>query len=71
MVILHAGCPELKKDNAGGFGLYWDHSNILFGMCEKVDTPLGPAYILRGKDAESYMKFYRYAEDFSKKRRNS
>lgn len=69
MVILHSGCPELKKDNAGGFGLYWDHSNILFGMCEKIKTPLGPAYIVSGKDAESYMKFYRYAEDFSKKRR--
>ncbi|MBW2980258.1 hypothetical protein KY360_02480 [Candidatus Woesearchaeota archaeon] len=68
-VILHAGCPELKRDNEQGFGLYWDHSNILFGMCEKIKTPVGPSYIIQGKDAEAYLKFYRYAEEFAKKRR--
>jgi hypothetical protein len=69
MVIMHAGCPELKKDNEHGFGLYWEQSNILFGMSEKIETPLGPSYILRGKDAVSYLEFYKYAEEFAKKRR--
>ncbi len=69
VVILHAGCPELKKDSAGGFGLYWDHSNMLYGMSEAIETPLGKSHIIQGRNAHSYLEFYKYAEEFSKKRR--
>jgi hypothetical protein len=68
-VILHAGCPELKGESEKGMGLYWDHSKQISEMCRMVKTPFGPMYVLEGSDAVEYYKFYIFAEEFARKRR--
>lgn len=69
VIIVHAGGPEIKADNLKGFGLYFDESETLQTMYSKLDTPFGPIYYLTDSDAKAYMKFYEFAEDFAKKRR--
>ncbi len=68
-VILHAGCSEFKGPNIHGPGLYWDESPQLMKTSTKIKTPLGHVHILQGSEATEYLKFYRIAEDFAKKRR--
>jgi hypothetical protein len=68
-VIIHAGCPELKGDTEKGAGLYWDESKKLLSVADSVKTPFGPMYILQGNDAVEYYGFYRFAEEFARKRR--
>ncbi len=68
-VIMHAGCPEFKKENDAGPGLYFDESNKIKEMCKAVKTPFGPMYILRDSNAVEYYNHYLVAEDFAKKRR--
>ncbi len=68
-VILHAGCPELKAESEKGLGLYWNHSPTLMKMSTPVKTPFGTMYVIDGSDAVDYFNFYRFAEDFAKKRR--
>ncbi|MFC1731867.1 hypothetical protein ACFL6I_16230 [candidate division KSB1 bacterium] len=69
MVIIHAGSPEMKSENEAGMGLYFNKSNYLQKVYKNIKTPFGPMYILTEKDAEDYYKFYQFAEEFSKKRR--
>lgn len=68
-VVLHAGCPELKGDVDGQFGLYWNESEIIQQMMKTVKTPFGPCYILTDKDAVDYWKFFQKAERFANRRR--
>lgn len=67
--LFHAGCPELKGDNEKGVGLYWNKSKSLLEMYNQIKTPFGPIHILTGADLKKYFKFYQYAEEFAKKRR--
>lgn len=68
-VILHAGCPELKADSEHGCGLYFNESKTLQEMSKIVKTPFGKSYVLEGSNAKEYIKFYKFADDFAKKRR--
>jgi hypothetical protein len=69
VVIIHAGAHEIKGDNPRGTGLYFNQSKGLQEIYKKINTPFGDAYILEGKDADEYYKFYQIADDFAKKRR--
>jgi hypothetical protein len=69
VVFIHAGCPELKEDVDDHFGLYFNESEKLNEICDKVETPFGICHVLEGNDAAEYLKFYKFAENFSKKRR--
>lgn len=66
-VILHSGLPELKADNQFGFGLYWNESETLKKMCQTVNTPFGPMYVLVDNDAKEYMKLHSLGEEIAKK----
>jgi len=50
-------------------GLYYDYSQKLMDMAEKVVTPFGPLFILTGSRAREYYEFHNYADEFSKKKR--
>jgi len=67
--IIHSSARELMGDNRMGFGLYYDRSQQLADMAEKLNTPFGPLYILTGSRAREYYEFQRYAEEFSKQKR--
>ncbi len=67
--IIHSSARELRGDNPKGFGLYHDHSQRLQNMGEKIETPFGSLNILTGPRVKEYYEFYRYAENFSKKKR--
>jgi hypothetical protein len=67
--IIHSSARELTQDNKKGFGLYYDKSPLLGDMAEKFDTPFGPLHVLTGPLASEYYEFYRYAEEYSKKKR--
>ncbi|UCF85974.1 MAG: hypothetical protein JSV50_10180 [Desulfobacteraceae bacterium] len=67
--IIHSSARELTGDNRKGFGLYYDKSQLLSDMAEKFNTPFGSLYALTGSRAGEYYEFYRYAEEYSKKKR--
>ncbi len=67
--VLHAAGGELRSETSHGPGLYWDFSDELMARCDKLETPFGPLHYLSGEYAESYMEFYRYADEFAKRRR--
>jgi len=67
--IMHASADELRGDNESGFGLYYDTSEQLHGMAERIETPLGQFHILTGSRARKYFEQYQRAENFSKKKR--
>jgi hypothetical protein len=67
--IIHSSAQELRGDNPKGLGLYHDHSHRLQDMEEKFETPFGSLNILTGPRVKEYYEFYRYAENFSKKKR--
>jgi len=67
--IIHASADELRGDNESGFGLYYDTSEQLREMAERIETPLGQFHILAGSRANKYFEQYQRAENFSKKKR--
>ncbi len=67
--IIHSSAREMKGDTQAGCGLYYEHSPRLQEWAKKFDTPFGPLYGLTGSRAREYYEFYRYAEEFSKKKR--
>ncbi len=67
--IIHSSARELKGDNKKGFGLYYNSSSLLQDMAQMLDTPFGSLYFLTGSQAKEYYEFYRYAEEYSKKKR--
>lgn len=67
--IIHSSARELTGDNRMGFGLYYDRSQRLADMAEKLNTPFGPLYILTGSRAREYYEFHCYAEKYSKQKR--
>src|SRR3989344_746469 len=69
LVILHAGCPEMKKENDAGPGLYFDESSALQQVYDRMETPFGPIYYLEGERAKNYFRFWEFADYFAKKRR--
>ncbi|MFC1691636.1 hypothetical protein ACFL0W_05665 [Nanoarchaeota archaeon] len=69
MVILHAGCPEMKSENEAGSGLYFNKSLKLQHDCDCLQTPFGPIYCLTDENAKEYYKFWEFADYFAKKRR--
>ncbi|UCF85893.1 MAG: hypothetical protein JSV50_09755 [Desulfobacteraceae bacterium] len=68
--IIHSSARELTGDNRIGFGLYYDKSPLLRNMAERFNTPFGPLHILTGSRAREYYQFYRFAEEYSKQKRN-
>jgi hypothetical protein len=67
--IIHASAGELRGDNESGFGLYYDISEQLREMAERIETPLGQFHILTGSRAKRYFEQYQRAQNFSKKKR--
>lgn len=67
--IIHSSARELTGDNRLGFGLYYDRSEMLLDMAERFDTPFGSLHVLTGPRAREYYEFYRYAEEYSQKKR--
>jgi len=67
--IIHSSARELTGDNRTGFGLYYDRSELLQDMAERLDTPFGPLHVLTGSCAKEYYELYCYAEEYSKKKR--
>lgn len=69
MFIVHGAGDELREDNQKGYGLYYYRSKRLDSISEKIDTPFGEIRFLTGKKASDYYEQYKFADDFSKKRR--
>ena len=67
--IIHGAADELRGDNESGFGIYYDKSEQLREMAERVETPLGEFLILTGSAAKKYFERYQCVENFSKKKR--
>jgi hypothetical protein len=67
--IIHSSARELTGDNPRGFGLYYDRSVLLHDQAERFDTPFGSLHILTGPRAREYYEFYRYAEEYARKKR--
>ncbi|NYT00963.1 MAG: hypothetical protein GKB99_04500 [Methanocellales archaeon] len=67
--IIHSGSPELKGDNAKGFGLYVHESDILSEMADTIETPFGKSKVILDNDAREYLQFFHFADNFSKKKR--
>lgn len=67
--IIHGSASELKEKSPWGWGLYWDKSPSLFEATQVIETPFGPLRLLEGEKARRYFEFYRFADHFSKKRR--
>lgn len=67
--IIHSSAPELKGDNPRGFGLCYDKSEALAEMAWTEETPFGALNVLYDGEAEEYMSFHQYAEEFSMERR--
>jgi hypothetical protein len=69
--IIHGSADEFRGDNDSGFGIYYDVSEQLHEIAERMETPLGTFHILTGSSARKYFERYRYAENFSKKKRRT
>ncbi|MHA1410631.1 MAG: hypothetical protein ACTSQY_10065, partial [Candidatus Odinarchaeia archaeon] len=67
--IINCSTPELKKENEKGVGLYYNKSKSLQDKLIKFKTPFGDCKILVDTDAKEYYDFYKYAEEFSKRKR--
>ena len=67
--IIHGSAGELKDDSAMGYGLYWNDSSRLRQEAQVMRTPFGLLYLLEGKKALDYLEFYRFADEFSKEKR--
>ena len=67
--IIHSAAPELQGENQKGLGLYYHKSRVLKERMKEVKTPFGPCRVVLDEDAKEYYKFFRYAEEFAKKRR--
>ena len=67
--VIHGSAPELCKDNKKGMGLYLDKSKELQNIAKKVNTEFGTLNILLDNQAKDYYNFFKYAEEFSKKKR--
>ena len=67
--IIHGAADELRGDNESGFGIYYDKSEQLREMAERIETPLGEFLILTGSSAKKYFERYQCVENFSKKKR--
>ena len=67
--IVHSGAPEVKGENARGFGLYYENSPILRDMSEVIDTPFGNIKVITDNNATEYLNFFKFCDSFSKKKR--
>jgi hypothetical protein len=67
--IIHGSVSELRGETEKGIGLYYDKSKTLQEMSKEIETPLGKLHVVLDADAEEYLKFYKYADEFSKKKR--
>jgi hypothetical protein len=67
--ILHSSAPELQGENQKRLGLYYHKSSVLKEMMKEVKTPFGPCRVVLDGDAKEYYEFFKYAEEFAKKRR--
>ncbi|MHA1717662.1 MAG: hypothetical protein ACTSXP_18625 [Promethearchaeota archaeon] len=67
--FIHGSCPELRKENHRGIGLYIDKSAALKNLASKLKTPFGNIHYLIDTDAKEYLEYCKYADDFSKRKR--
>jgi hypothetical protein len=68
--IIHGAVPELCGKNEKGVGLYFDKSPKLQNISENIKTDFGCLNVLIDNAAKEYYDFYKYAEQFSKKKRS-
>lgn len=67
--VIHAGAPEVKGDNEKGPGLYYRKSKYWQEKYVEMKTPFDTIYYLEGDDALEYYEYFRFARNFSIKRR--
>jgi hypothetical protein len=67
--VIHGSVPELCGDHKKGIGLYLDKSKELQNISKKVETEFGSLNVLIDGMAREYYNFYKYAEQFSKNKR--
>ena len=67
--IIHGSADEFRGDNESGIGMYFDKSEQLCEIAERVETPFGQFRILTGNYAKKYFERYQYVESFSKQKR--
>ena len=67
--IMHGSVAELREETDKGLGLYFDKSKALKDRAEIFETKFGNFHVLIDSDADEYLNFYRYAEEFSHKKR--
>lgn len=67
--IIHGSANELKGTSPWGWGMYWDNSPSLLEAASVIDTPFGSLHLLEADKARLYFKIYRFADNFSIKRR--
>ncbi len=67
--IIHGSVSELRGETEKGMGLYLDRSDTLKEKSKEVETTLGKVHVLLDSDADDYLKFYQYADDFAKRKR--
>ena len=69
--VMHSSPSELKSDiNHQIMGLYLSESKVLQEICKVLDTPFGTINYLTEQEAEDYFQFYKWADNFGKKRRH-
>ncbi|MHA1680015.1 MAG: hypothetical protein ACTSUE_03340 [Promethearchaeota archaeon] len=67
--FIHGSCPELREENDKGPGLYYDKSKTLNDMSSSLKTPFGEIKYLLDSDADDFLEYCKYADDFSKMKR--
>ena len=69
LLVLHGAAPELRADNAFGWGLYWDRSPLARAAARHFETPWGPLDVLLGDAVETYCAAHQRAAAFAAARR--
>jgi hypothetical protein len=61
--VIHGAAGEFSGDNESGFGMYYDKSELLRQMAERVETPFGNLHVLVKSAAKAYFEKYKYVEN--------
>lgn len=68
--IVHSSPAELKDDNNNrNLGMYYHMSENLRFFSDTLETPFGDVHYLVGGNALNYYDFYKWANEFGRKRR--
>jgi hypothetical protein len=67
--VIHCGAHELKSDKGGKLGLYVHRSETLRELASAIPTEFGVVHVLLDSAAPEYLRFFKFADNFSKKKR--